>query len=141
MPLDLPGVKRHAKQYVEIEARTTVMKVAFVRRLELFGREDILLSVETTDRHRPSWCVIGGSTPMNLYSKKDFPDPEVAFSLHTGPMLRMSDRQFKESRTAPLEIGYDAFICHATEDKEDFVKPLRGLCHQEDSEFGTTSSS
>ncbi len=124
MPLDLRGVKRHAKQYVELEARTTVTKVTFVKRFELFGREDILLSVDTTDRRLPSWWVIGGSTPMNLYSKKNFPEPDVAYSLYTGLMLRMSDHQFKESRTAPLEVGYDAFICHSSEDKEDFVKPL-----------------
>jgi len=82
MPLDLRGVKRHAKQYVELEARTKVTKVTFVKHFELFGREDILLSVDTTDKKFPSWWVIGGSTPMNLYSKKDFPEPDVAYSLH-----------------------------------------------------------
>lgn len=124
MPLDLRGVKRHAKEYIELEAHTTVTKVTFVKRFELFGREDILLSVETTDRKFPKWWVIGGSSPMNLYSQKDFPEPNVAYSLHIGLTLRISDRQFKESRTAPKEIGYDAFISHASEDKEKIVKPL-----------------
>src|SRR5271170_4743009 len=108
MPLDLRGVKQHAKEYVELEAHTTVTKVTFVKRFELFGREDILLSVETSDRKLPNWWVIGGSTPMNLYSQKDFPEPDVAYSFHIGLAMRMSDRQFKESRSAPLEIGYDA---------------------------------
>jgi hypothetical protein len=61
---------------------------------------------------------------MNLYSKKVYPNVDSAFSLHTGLMLRLADRGFRESRTAPDEIGYDAFISHATEDKERLVKPL-----------------
>jgi hypothetical protein len=36
----------------------------------------------------------------------------------------MVDRNYHESKTAPDEIGYDAFISHASEDKEKFVKPL-----------------
>jgi len=39
-------------------------------------------------------------------------------------MLRIADRNFLESRKAPVDIGYDAFISHATEDKEKLVKPL-----------------
>ena len=39
-------------------------------------------------------------------------------------MLRMADRNYNESKTAPEEIGYDAFISHATKDKEKVVKPL-----------------
>jgi hypothetical protein len=39
-------------------------------------------------------------------------------------MLRIADRNFVESRKAPVDIGYDAFISHATEDKEKLVKPL-----------------
>jgi hypothetical protein len=95
-----------------------------VKRFELFGREDILLSVLTTDKKDPEWWVIGGSTPMNLYSKRQFPEPDVAFSLHQGLMLRVADRQFREDRSAPATIGYDAFISHATEDKNSVAKPL-----------------
>jgi TIR domain len=72
----------------------------------------------------PDWWVIGGSTPMNLYSTRMFPEPDIAYSLHHGLMLRMADRNYDESKIAPEEIGYDAFISHASEDKEKFVKPL-----------------
>jgi TIR domain-containing protein len=124
VPLDLREVERHAKRYVEIEADTTVRRVRFVKRFTLFGREDILLSVTTTDTQDPDWWVIGGSTPMNLYSKKQFPESHMAYSFHQGLMLQLLDRQYREDRTAPATIGYDAFISHAAEDKESLVKPL-----------------
>jgi hypothetical protein len=38
--------------------------------------------------------------------------------------MQLLDRQFKESRTPPKQIGYDAFISHASEDKQAVVKPL-----------------
>ena len=36
----------------------------------------------------------------------------------------MADRDSDQSKDAPVEIGYDAFISHASEDKEEVVKPL-----------------
>ena len=124
MPLSLRELRRHAKEYVAIEAHAKVLSVRFTRRLRLFGREDVILSVRIDDRKDPEWWVIGGSTPMNLYSTRMFPEPDIAYSLHHGLMLRMADRNYDESKTAPEEIGYDAFISHASEDKEKFVKPL-----------------
>lgn len=124
MSLKLTELKRHAKEYVEIEARTKVLKVKFVKRYRLFDREDIVLSVSTSDKKEPEWWVIGGSTPMNLYSKKQFREPDLAYSLHQGLILRLLDRNSKESTTAPDRIGYDAFISHASEDKVRVVKPL-----------------
>jgi hypothetical protein len=124
VPLDLREIERHAKRYVEIEADTVVRRVRFVKRFTLLCREDILLSVTTTDTKDPDWWVIGGSTPMNLYSKKQFPESHMAYSFHQGLMLQLLDRQYREDRTAPATVGYDAFISHATEDKESLVKPL-----------------
>jgi hypothetical protein len=124
MPLSLAEIKRHAREYVELEARAKVLSVRFVRRLRLFGQEDIILSVTIADRSDPEWWVVGGSTPMNLYSKRMFPDPDIAYSLHHGLMLRLADRNYEESRTAPELVGYDAFISHASEDKAKVVKPL-----------------
>ena len=122
--MNLKQVKQHAKEYVELEARTKVLSARFVKRYRLFGREDVVLLVRTTDKKDPDWWVIGGSTPMNLYSTRMFPEADVAYSLHHGLMLRMADRNYDESEIAPEEIGYDAFISHASEDKEKFVKPL-----------------
>lgn len=124
MPLDLRETKGHAKEYVELEANTKVLSVRFVKRFTLFGREDILLSVTTAEAGDPEWWVIGGSTPMNLYSKKQFPEAHMAYSFHQSLMLQLLDRQYKEDRTSPESVGYDAFISHATEDKESFVRPL-----------------
>jgi hypothetical protein len=92
--------------------------------MRLFGQEDIVLSVTIEDREDPDWWVVGGSTPMNLYSKRMFSDPDVAYSLHHGLMLRMADRNCRESRRAPEHIGDDAFISHASEDKVEVVQPL-----------------
>ncbi len=95
-----------------------------MKRYRLFGREDVVLFVRTTDKKEPDWWVIGGSTPMNLYSTRMFPEADIAYSLHHGLMLRIADRNYDESKVAPDEIGYDAFISHASEDKQKFVKPL-----------------
>jgi hypothetical protein len=122
--MNLKQVKQHAREYVELEARTEVLSVRFVKRYRLFGREDVVLLVRTTDKKDPDWWVVGGSTPMNLYSTRMFPEADVAYSLHHGLMLRMADRNYDESEIAPEEIGYDAFISHASEDREKFVKPL-----------------
>jgi hypothetical protein len=124
MPLDLRAIKRHAKEYVELEAKADVLSIRFVKRFFLFGREDVLLAVSIADKKDADWWVIGGGTPMNLYSKRQFPEPDVAYSLHQGLMARLLDRSFHEERTAPDSIGYDAFISHASEDKDSVVKPL-----------------
>jgi hypothetical protein len=124
MALNLRDLKRRAKEYIEQQGHMTVKSVRFARRFTLFGREDVALEVHTTDKKDPIWWVIGGSTPMNLYSRKSFPEVDVAHTLHTGLVLRVQDREYKESRTAPDDIGYDAFISHASEDKEMLVKPL-----------------
>jgi hypothetical protein len=36
----------------------------------------------------------------------------------------LSARDFEHSETAPDDIGYDAFISHASEDKSSLVRPL-----------------
>jgi len=116
--------KQRAREYVELEAHARVTAVRFVKRFTLFGREDVALWVEIDDPKERNWWVIGGSTPMNLYSKMAFPELEMAFTLHVGLSMVLLDRQFKESRTAPAQIGYDAFISYASEDKRGLVKPL-----------------
>jgi hypothetical protein len=124
MALNLKQIKQHAKKYVEIEGHTKVLSVEFIKRYRLFGREDVVLLARTIDKKDPDWWVIGGTTPMNLYSTRMFPEADIAYSLHHGIMLRMADRDYDESKVPPEEIGYDAFISHASEDKEKFVKPL-----------------
>ncbi len=42
-------------------------------------------------------------------------------------MMRMMDKNYVEPDEEPEEIGYDAFISHASEDKDDFVRPLAGI--------------
>jgi hypothetical protein len=123
MRLNLSKFIKRAKEYVELEGDTEVIGIQFEEKFTLFGREDIVLSVTTSESDDPEWWVVGGSSPMNLYSKKKFPTADEAFSFHSGLMLRLSDRDFKESEVEPEDIGYDAFICHASEDK-DFVRPL-----------------
>lgn len=124
MRLNLSNLKKRAKEYVELEGDTKVLDVQFEEKFTLFGREEIVLSVVTTESDNPEWWVVGGSSPMNLYSKKKFPSADEAFSFHSGLMLRLADRDFKESEVEPEKVGYDAFISHASEDKEDFVRPL-----------------
>lgn len=121
MPLNIKELRKRAREYVAMEARTTVLSVRYVTTYNLFGQEDVVLSVKTTDEDDPDWWVVGGATPMNLYTKRKIKNADEAFSFHTGLMMRMIANQQKE---APTEIGYDAFISHASEDKESFVRPL-----------------
>jgi len=123
MALNIEELKTHAKVYVEHEADTEVTHVEFVQSFKLLGREDVVLSVRTIDPENPEWWVVGGSTPMNLYSKSKIPSADEAFSFHTGIMARLFDWEFMISEEPPESIGYDAFISHASEDKK-LVRPL-----------------
>lgn len=124
MGIQLKTFIRHAKEYVELEAHTKVTSVRFAERFTLLGRSDIVLSVQTTDKEHPAWWVVGGATPMNLYSKRVFRSADEAFTMHSGLMLRMMADDFEESKKAPRDIGYDLFISHASEDKDHIARPL-----------------
>ncbi len=124
MALNLKQFIKRAKEYVEVEAHTKVRHVVFAERFLMLGREDVVLSVITTDKKDPEWWVVGGSTPMNLYAKSHFHSADEAFTMHTGLMLRMTADDFERSEIAPKDIGYDAFISHASEDKKTLVRPL-----------------
>jgi hypothetical protein len=122
--MNLKQLVKQAKGYVERQAHTKVIRVSFAERFYLLGRQDIVLSVTTTDKDHPEWWVVGGSTPMNLYTKSYIKSADEAFSMHTGLMLRMSADDFEQSLIPPEDIGYDAFISHASEDKKSIVRPL-----------------
>lgn len=125
--MDIEELNKRAWDYVQRQADTTVTSVEFVESFRLLGRDDAVISVVTTDKETPEWWVVGGDTPINLYDKSKFNSPDEAFSFHTGIMMRMMDRDYVESDEPPEEIGYDAFISHASEDKDDFVRPLAGI--------------
>lgn len=122
--MNIKQLMHRAKEYVELEADTQVETVVFVERFTMLGREDVVLSITTTDENEPAWWVVGGSTPMNLYAKSRFPSPDEAFSMHAGLMMRLLSRDLEGSDDAPEIIGYDAFIAHASEDKNSLVRPL-----------------
>lgn len=125
--MDIEELKKRAWEYVELEADTKVTSVEFIESFRLLGRDDSVLKVTTTDKEFPEWYVVGGDTPINLYDVRKFGSPDEAFSFHTGIMIRMMDRNYVESDEPPEEIGYDAFISHATEDKDELVRPLAGM--------------
>ncbi|MHC1780980.1 MAG: toll/interleukin-1 receptor domain-containing protein [Bacteroidales bacterium] len=124
MSVDIKELIKRAKEYVTKEANTKVVSAKFVEKFTLFGNEDVVLSVITTDKDDPEWWVIGGGTPMNLYTKNQFRTPDEAFSFHTGLTMRVLASDANISYSAPDKIGYDAFICHASEDKDSLVRPL-----------------
>jgi hypothetical protein len=124
MALNIKQLIERAKEYVELEANTEVIDVTFSERYLLLGKEDVVLSVKTTDKDDPEWWVVGGSTPINLYDKSHFHTADEAFSMHIGLMVRLSADKFEQSETAPETIGYDAFISYASEDKSSLVRPL-----------------
>jgi hypothetical protein len=121
--MDIEALKKRAWKYVEMEANTVVESIEFLESFQLLGSKDSVLLVKTKDSKYPEWYVVGGDTPINLYDARKFESADEAFSFHKGIMLRIMDRNYNESPVPPKEIGYDAFISHATEDKK-FVRPL-----------------
>lgn len=123
--MTLQELKRQAKDYVELEANTRVVSVRLDSRHGplLSPTGDTVLRVRTTDQKDPDWWVIGGGSPMNLYSVRQYPDSDVAYSLHQGLMIRMAARNADRSQPGK-PVRHDAFICHASEDKSAVVKPL-----------------
>ena len=87
MSLNIKQLIKRAKEYVELESETKVTKVTFSEKFSLLGKEEVVLSVETTDLKDKEWWVVGGSTPMNLYAKSQFKTADEAFSFHCGLML------------------------------------------------------
>ena len=71
----LAELRRRAKEYVELETSKKVESVRFRSTFRLFGREDVVLLVKIKDRRDPFWWVVGGGTPMNLYSCRQYPEP------------------------------------------------------------------
>ena len=114
--MDIEALKKRAWEYVEHEANTVVISVDFIESFRLLGKDDSVLLVKTTDKDYPEWYVVGGDTPINLYDTRNFGSADEAFSFHTGIMFRMMDKNFVESDAPPEEIGYDAFISHASDD-------------------------
>jgi len=127
MSLNIKGLIKRAVEYVEMEAKTKVLNAEFVEKFTLLGDDDVVISVVTTDKTDPEWWVIGGDTPMNLYSKNQFKSPDEAYTFHTGITMRILARDYKATDVAPKKIGYDAFISHASEDKDAIVRPLAKL--------------
>jgi len=130
MPLSFNELMNRAKEYVEHEAHITISNIEFAERFSLFGKEDVVLVVRTTSPGQPEWWVVGGTTPMNIYSKSRFPSADEVFSFHVGLMLRLMDRDFSRSEELPELVGYDAFICHASENKEEIARPLAEVLSQ-----------
>jgi hypothetical protein len=60
---------------------------------------------------------------MNLYARSKFSSADEAFSFHRGLMLRMLERQMILDASSRKD-HYDAFISHATEDKDTVARPL-----------------
>lgn len=128
--MNIEELIKRAVEYVELEAETKVTKAEFIEKFHLMDREDVVISVETTDTDDPNWWVVGGDTPMNLYTKNKFNSADEAFSFHTGIMIRLMARDFEVSEIPPDGIGYDAFISHASEDKDSLVRPLARMLNK-----------
>ena len=76
--------------------------VRFNSRYHLFGREDVVLRVATTDKRDPDWWVIGGGTPTNLYSIRQYPNPDAAYIRQWRPICSLvSANRPSEIRTLP----------------------------------------
>ena len=57
---------------------------------------------------------------MNLYAQSKFGSADEAFSFHCGLMLRILERQMLQDAST-RKLKFDAFISHATEDKDTVV--------------------
>lgn len=117
-------VKQSAIEYVELEADTKVQSIEIVDSFIHFGDVYYVLTTKTTDEEHPEWWVVAGETPTNLYPKSQFENPDYVFSFHQGLMSRMAERQLQDMDEPGEGEKYDAFICHSSDDKSEFVEPL-----------------
>lgn len=122
--MDKDNVKHSAIEYVELEADTEVKSIEIVESFSHFGDVSYVLTANTTDDENPEWWVVAGNTLTNLYPKSQFANPDYVFSFHQGIMSRMAERQLKNMDEPPEGEKYDVFICHSSDDKEEFVEPL-----------------
>jgi len=91
-----------AKEYVEMEASTTVKSVEYIQTFKQFNKEVVVFLVNSNEGE---FWVVGGDFPMNLYDKSKFPTADEAYSFHLGLMLRISERQpSEEGSKSPNEI-------------------------------------
>lgn len=117
-------VRQSAIEYVELEADTKVKSIEIVESFSHFGDVSYVLTATTTNVENPEWWVVAGETPTNLYPKSQFENPDYVFSFHQGIMSRMAERQLKNMDKPPEGEKYDVFICHSSDDKQEFVEPL-----------------
>ncbi len=122
--MDIEELKKRVWRYVELETEAKVISVKFIESFRAFGRDDAVIQVVTTDKSMSEWWAVGGDTPMNIYEKEKFNSPDEVFSFHIGTMARLMEKIRTESKNPLEQIGYDVFISHASEDKDDFVRPL-----------------
>jgi len=125
MNIDRDDFFDRAEEYLKREGIEEVYSIEFVKESASAFGKDLILLAEIEDEQESECWVIGGSTPMNLYAKSQFDHPDEAYQFHFGTIAQLlqSERE-KENPDFPEWVGYDAFICHASEDKDDFVRPL-----------------
>lgn len=122
--MDEETVKESAIEYIELEADTEVISIEIVESFSHYGDVSYVLIANTTDEENPEWWLVGGETPMNLYPKSQFENPDYVFSFHQGIVSRLAEGQLKNMDEPPDGEKYDVFICHSSDDKREFVEPL-----------------
>jgi hypothetical protein len=117
------NAEQDAIEYVEQEANTTVTGIEIQEEFIHWGHEQYVFTVQTTDPIG-EWWVVAGETATNIYPKDQFSNPDYVFSFHTGIMDRMIEDETQKSSGTVGNKEHDVFICHASEDKNEFVEPL-----------------
>jgi len=70
---------------------------------------------------------------MNPYPKSQFEYPDEAYQFHFGTIAQLLQREReKENPDFPDWVGYDVFICHASENKDDFVRSIAAELENKD---------
>lgn len=125
MDIDRDDFLDRAEEYLIREGTEEVYSIEFVKETASAWGKDLILLAEIEDEQETECWVIGGSTPMNLYAKSQFEHADEAYQFHFGTIAQLLQSEVeKDNPDFPEWVGYDAFICHASEDKDDFVRPL-----------------
>jgi predicted RNA-binding Zn-ribbon protein involved in translation (DUF1610 family) len=91
--------QRHVREYIESQAPDeTVGHLEKVASERVFDRKHDVWDVHT-DKER--WWVV--TSPMNLYSQKNFPSLDYVLSFHVGLMARVAMRAQKEADASTAE--------------------------------------
>jgi len=91
---------------------------------DFFGEAGGVVSIRLTGSSSPTHWAVGTPSILRIYDQSIAPASSDAYTYHMGVLVQEYPNLLSFSVKPPVEKEFDAFICHASEDKQGFVEPL-----------------